>query len=51
MDEAPFVSKVDSIIQKLHSDGTLLNLSQKYYAEDLTTAAGKFDVSMLNQFK
>lgn len=51
MDEAPFVNKVDTIIQQLHSDGTLLNLSQKYYETDLTTAAAKFDVSQLNQFK
>ncbi|MEJ2597255.1 MAG: transporter substrate-binding domain-containing protein [Anaerolineales bacterium] len=51
MDEAPFVNKVDTIIQQLHSDGTLLNLSQKYYGTDLTSAAAKFDVSQLNQFK
>jgi polar amino acid transport system substrate-binding protein len=51
LDEAPFVNKVNTIIQQLHSDGTLLNLSQKYYGTDLTTAAAKFDVSLLNQFK
>jgi polar amino acid transport system substrate-binding protein len=51
LDEAPFVNKVNEIIQQLHSDGTLLNLSQKYYGTDLTTAAAKFDVSTLNQFK
>jgi polar amino acid transport system substrate-binding protein len=51
LDEAPFVNKVNTIIQQLHSDGSLLNLSQKYYGTDLTTAAAKFDVSMLNQFK
>jgi polar amino acid transport system substrate-binding protein len=51
LDEAPFVNKVNEIIQQLHSDGTLLNLSQKYYETDLTTAAAKFDVSTLNQFK
>jgi polar amino acid transport system substrate-binding protein len=49
-DPVPFVKKVTEIIQQMHSDGTLLNLSQKYYATDLTTAASKFDVNSLNQF-
>jgi len=49
-DPVSFVKKVTEIIQKMHSDGTLLNLSQKYYGIDLTTAASKFDWNALNQF-
>ena len=49
-DSASFVPKVTEIIQQMHSAGTLLNLSQKYYGDDLTTAAAKFDVSTLKQF-
>lgn len=49
-DPVPFVKKVTEIIQQMHSDGTLLKLSQKYYGTDLTTAASKFDINALNQF-
>ena len=48
-DPTSFVKKVTEIIQQMHSDGTLLKLSQKYYNTDLTTAAAKFDVSGLAQ--
>jgi hypothetical protein len=34
----------------MHSDGTMLKLSQQYYGLDLTTAAGEFDVNALNQY-
>ena len=47
---APFVEKVSEIIQGLHADGTLLQLSQKYYGEDLTTAASSYDWAALKQF-
>jgi polar amino acid transport system substrate-binding protein len=49
-DPVPFVKKVSEIIQGLNSDGTLLNLSQKYYSSDLTTAAATFDLAALNQW-
>jgi polar amino acid transport system substrate-binding protein len=51
LDTIPLAKKVSEIIQKMHSDGTLLQLSQKYYGMDLTTAAGKFDLTTLNQWK
>jgi polar amino acid transport system substrate-binding protein len=51
LDPASFVAKLDEIIQQMHQDGTLLKLSQQYYGLDLTTAAGKFDTALLNQFK
>jgi polar amino acid transport system substrate-binding protein len=50
-DPVPFVQKVTEIILELHADGTLLQLSNKYYGLDLTTAAGLFDWEMLDQFK
>lgn len=51
LDPVPLVKKVSEIIQKMHSDGTLLQLSQKYYGMDLTTAAANFDLVALNQWK
>ncbi len=39
------IAKVSEIVTGLHKDGTLLQLSQKYYGMDLTTAAGTFDAS------
>jgi polar amino acid transport system substrate-binding protein len=49
-DPVPFVQKVSEIIQGLHTDGTLLQLSQQYYGEDLTSAAGEYDLTALNQW-
>jgi polar amino acid transport system substrate-binding protein len=49
-DSVPLVKKVTEILQQMHADGTMLKLSQKYYGLDLTTAAGEFDVNMLNQY-
>lgn len=46
----PFVEKVSEIIQGLHADGTLLKLSQKYYGEDLSSAASTYDWTALNQW-
>ena len=50
-DPIPLAKKVSEIIQGLHADGTLLKLSQQYYGLDLTTAAGKFDLNQLGQWK
>ncbi len=49
-DPVPFVKKVSEVIQGLNSDGTLLQLSQKYYSTDLTTAAASFDLAALSQW-
>jgi polar amino acid transport system substrate-binding protein len=46
-DPTSFVDKVTEIIQQMHIDGTLRNLSMQYYGEDLTMAAAKFDISLL----
>jgi polar amino acid transport system substrate-binding protein len=50
-DPTTLVAKLNEIIHQMHDDGTLLKLSMQYYGLDLTTAAGKFDDSLLNQFK
>jgi polar amino acid transport system substrate-binding protein len=49
-DPIPFLKKVSEIIDGLNSDGTLLQLSTKYYGLDLTTAAASFDLAALNQW-
>lgn len=49
-DPVPFVKKASEVIQGLNTDGTLLQLSQKYYGLDLTTAAAAFDLPALNQW-
>jgi len=49
-DPVPFLKKVSEIIVGLNSDGTLPQLSQKYYGLDLTTAATSFDLAALNQW-
>jgi polar amino acid transport system substrate-binding protein len=49
-DPLPFVQKVSEIIQEMHSDGTLVKLSQQYYETDLATAAVEFDLAMLKQW-
>jgi polar amino acid transport system substrate-binding protein len=48
-DPKSFVEKVTELINAMHADGTLLKLSQQYYNLDLTTSAGKFDLSQLKQ--
>jgi polar amino acid transport system substrate-binding protein len=46
-DTTSFVAKVTEIIQDMHSDGILRGLSIQYYRQELTTAAAKFDMSLL----
>jgi polar amino acid transport system substrate-binding protein len=48
-DPVGFVARVSEIIQQMHSDGTLLRLSQQHYGEDFTTEASQFDVSAIGQ--
>jgi polar amino acid transport system substrate-binding protein len=37
-DQTSLLSKVDGIVEEMHSDGTLSELSQKWYGTDLTVA-------------
>ena len=46
-DSTTFIDKVSEIIQLMHKDGALQNLSMQYYGEDLTTKAAEFDTSIL----
>jgi ABC-type amino acid transport substrate-binding protein len=45
-----FVQKLNEIIQKLHKNGYLSDLSLKYFGYDITKKAEEFDISSLNQF-
>lgn len=49
-DVQSFVERVNEIIQGLHEDGTLLELSNQYFGEDLTSSAGEFDFDAAAQF-
>jgi polar amino acid transport system substrate-binding protein len=40
LDPTSFASKVASIVDDMHKDGTLTRLSMKWYGEDLSTQAG-----------
>lgn len=46
-DPSSFLNRVTEIIQQMHRDGTLLNLSKQYYGEDLTTTAAEFNIAVL----
>ncbi|MBN1537047.1 MAG: transporter substrate-binding domain-containing protein [Anaerolineales bacterium] len=49
-DPVPLVKKVTEVLKELHAEGVLLELSQKYYGLDLTTAAGAYDIDSLDQY-
>lgn len=46
----PLVERITAIIQEMHADGTLLQMSYIYYGGDFTTPAAKFDIQALKQF-
>ena len=45
----PFVDRVDEIIQGFHEDGTLNQLSEKWFGTDYASAAQDFDIGGLSQ--
>jgi polar amino acid transport system substrate-binding protein len=49
LDTTSFRAKVNEIIQGMHADGTLTQLSEKYYGSDLVSAAAAFDLASLEQ--
>lgn len=49
LDVGPFVKRVDETVAGLHADGTLKQLSIKYFGKDYATQAGRFDLSTLEQ--
>jgi hypothetical protein len=48
-DPLPLVRRLSTIIQEMHRDGKLKDLSQKYYRGDFTTRAAQFDFQALGQ--
>lgn len=48
-DTATFRAKVTEVLQAMHKDGTLKQLSEKYYGADLAEAAASFDIGALKQ--
>ncbi len=49
-DPLPLVRKLTEIIQQMHQDQTLLNLSWQYYGGDFTSLAAQYDINALKQF-
>jgi polar amino acid transport system substrate-binding protein len=49
-DPLPLVRKLTELIQQMHQDQTLLNLSRQYYGGDFTSLAAQYDVNALKQF-
>ena len=45
----PFVDKVDVVVKGLLADGTLKQLSMKYFGKDYASAASDYDLSILGQ--
>jgi len=48
-DPRPLVKLLTTIIQDMHTDGTLLRLSQEHYGGDFTSPAAIFDIKTLEQ--
>jgi polar amino acid transport system substrate-binding protein len=46
---AAFVARVNEIIAEAHADGTLKAMSLQWYGIDYTTAAGQFNLALLDQ--
>jgi polar amino acid transport system substrate-binding protein len=46
---AAFIARVDTIVRRLHAQGTLRRLSLKYFHTDFATRASHFDVARLGQ--
>lgn len=49
LDNTSLIAKVNEVIQGMHADGTLKEISMKWYGVDYTSAAASFDISALNK--
>ena len=49
LDVAAFVAEVDRIVEGLHADGTLRDLSIEFFGKDYATPVASFDVSSVEQ--
>ncbi len=44
-----FIARVDAIIRAAQADGTLKEMSMRWFTRDYATVAGQFDLGLLNQ--
>jgi polar amino acid transport system substrate-binding protein len=44
-----FFDRVNGIVRRLHAEGTLAQLSRKYFGKDYASAAARFDLSQIGQ--
>jgi polar amino acid transport system substrate-binding protein len=49
LDVASFVAEVNRIVQGLHADGTLRDLSMEFFGQDYATPMASFDISSVEQ--
>jgi polar amino acid transport system substrate-binding protein len=49
-DSVPLVRRINEIIQDMHLDGTLRDLSEEYYHGDFTAPAAEYDIQALEQY-
>jgi hypothetical protein len=49
LDVRSFVDRVTQIVQGLHEDGTLSDLSVEFFGHDYSAAAAEFDISTVDQ--
>jgi polar amino acid transport system substrate-binding protein len=49
LDNISLIEKVNEIIQGMHADGSLQELSMQWYGVDYTSAAATYDISALNR--
>ncbi len=49
LDQASLVGRVNEIIAALHADGTMAELSRRYFGVDYTSEASAFDLDSIGQ--
>lgn len=49
LDTTSLIAEVNEIIQGMHADGTLEELSMQWFGVDLTSAAAEFDIAVLEK--
>jgi polar amino acid transport system substrate-binding protein len=49
LDTTALIARVNEIVQGMHEDGTMAELSMQWFGADLTAAAAEFDVALLEK--
>lgn len=49
LSSAAFVARIDEIVQRLHADGTLRKLSEKWFGADYASEGANFDIDATGQ--